>query len=261
MALSAAGYAIASVAAAAAGAVNALAGGGTLITFPVLTALGLPAVMANVTNTVALLPGYLGGSWAQRSVLAQPGQRRRLAAFIPAAAAGGLVGALLLFLGGEKAFRALVPWLILFAAGLLAFGGKIKSGLDARKSPSADSGAGSGPGPGPTLAIALASVYAGYFGAGASVISLAVLALALEGPLSELNAAKQAISLVGNLAAALLFSFSGRVDWTVAAAMAVSALAGGALGGLLAGRMKGPALRIAVVSIGLAVGAYYLIRG
>jgi uncharacterized membrane protein YfcA len=118
-----------------------------------------------------------------------------------------------------------------------------------------------GPSPASVLAIALSSVYAGYFGAGASVISLAVLALALEGPLSELNAIKQAISLASNLAAAIVFSFSGKADWIVVGVMAISALAGGLLGGAFAGRLKGPALRLTVVLIGVAVGVFYLVRG
>ncbi len=261
-----ASYALASAAALAAGAVNALAGGGTLVTFPVLVALGLPPVSANVTNTVALLPGYLGGAWSQRSVLARSDQRGRLALLLPAAAAGGLAGALLLLFGDERIFRFLVPYLILLASGLLAFGERIKRGLAARQvarggvGPERMAGHPAGPSRTAVLAIAFASVYAGYFGAGASVIVLATLGIALDGPLSELNAVKQAVSLLGNLAAALFFSISGKVDWSFAAVMAVSALAGGTLGGTIAGRIKGPALRAAVVAVGIAIGAYYLVR-
>ena len=97
----------------AAGAINALAGGGTLITFPVLVAVGVPAVAANVTNTVALCPGYVGGTMAQRNDL--KGQEKRLWYLIPAAVVGGLIGGILLLQTGEKLFRGLVPWLILGA--------------------------------------------------------------------------------------------------------------------------------------------------
>ncbi|MBM3437484.1 MAG: sulfite exporter TauE/SafE family protein, partial [Bacteroidetes bacterium] len=105
---------LAGVAAIAAGLVNAIAGGGTLITFPVLTALGIPAVAANVTNTVALCPGYLGGSFSQRNDL--KGQKHRIYWLVPLAITGGIAGGLLLLLSGEHIFRNLVPWLILFAS-------------------------------------------------------------------------------------------------------------------------------------------------
>src|SRR5512140_3071929 len=107
-------YVFAALAAVAAGLTNALAGGGTLITFPVLLAVGLPAVAANVTNTVALCPGYLGATLAQRGDLA--GQGRRMWIVIPAGALGGLLGGVLLLASGERTFRALVPFLILLAS-------------------------------------------------------------------------------------------------------------------------------------------------
>jgi len=250
-------YAFAAAAAVAAGAVNSLAGGGTLITFPVLTALGIPAVSANVTNTVALLPGYLGGAWAQRSSLARPEGRRRLALFAAAALAGGLVGALLLLATDERIFRALMPYLILAAAFLLAIGERVKRRLASRR----EAGARERTGVGAAAAIAGAAVYGGYFGAGVSVIFLAVLGIAVDEPLSELNASKQALSLVCNLAAALFFAFSGKVDWTIAGVMAICALGGGALGGAVAGRLKSSVLRALVVGVGLAVGVFYLVRG
>ena len=111
-------YLLIALAALAAGAINALAGGGTLITFPVLTAVGIPAVAANMTNTVALCPGYLGGILSQFKDL--QGQARRLWLFIPAGIIGGLLGGLLLQVTGEHLFYELVPYLILIAAGLLA---------------------------------------------------------------------------------------------------------------------------------------------
>ncbi len=106
------------LAAIAAGAINALAGGGTLITFPMLVAVGVPAVAANVTNTVALCPGYVGGTLAQRNDLR--GQKSRLWFTLPAGVVGGLIGGILLLHTGEKLFTNLVPYLILLASGLLA---------------------------------------------------------------------------------------------------------------------------------------------
>src|SRR5215475_3839690 len=123
-------YLVAMLAALAAGAVNALAGGGTLITFPTLTFLGIPAVAANVTNTVALCPGYFGGTLAQIKDL--QGQKNRLWLIIPAAIVGGVVGGYLLLLSGEKLFKQLVPYLILLASGLLAIQDPVRAWLTKR---------------------------------------------------------------------------------------------------------------------------------
>jgi uncharacterized membrane protein YfcA len=244
------------LAAVAAGAVNALAGGGTLITFPALMAVGVPAVVANVTNTVALLPGYLGGTWAQRQDLR--GQERRLRVLLPAALAGGLVGGLLLLLSGERLFRALVPYLILFAALLLAVQDEIRRRVFSASNPERVSSPREA---WAMMPVFLAAIYGGYFGAGLSVILLAVLGLVLEDNLTRLNALKQGLSLATNLTAALYFVASGRVLWPAALVMAVGALLGGMLGGFLAGRVKPIVLRWIVVGIGVVVGLIYLIRG
>jgi uncharacterized membrane protein YfcA len=241
-------------AALAAGFVNALAGGGTLITFPVLTLLGIPPVSANVTNTLALCPGYLGATLAQRDLLAE--QKHRLWWFLPAGAIGGLAGALILLLTGERLFTAVIPWLILLASLLLALGEPLKKWL-AKKSISdnhsrSDVAA--------SVPVAIAAIYGGYFGAGLSVIILAVLGLTLEDSLTKLNALKQAIAFSTNVAAAVVFLFSGQVVWLAAALMAVFALLGGAAGGKLAGKLNPAILRWVVVIIGLAVAAYYFLK-
>lgn len=237
------------------GAVNALAGGGTLITFPLLTAVGIPAVAANVTNTVALVPGYLGGTLAQLKDL--KGQERRLWLFIPAGIVGGLIGGILLLLSGEKLFRALVPFLILLASGLLAALEPLRGWLQRRTGKSAaevEMSAWAIP------LIGVAAVYGGYFGAGLSVIILAVLGLVLEDNLTRLNGLKQAIAFSVNIAAAIFFLFSRQVVWSAAVAMAIGALIGGALGGRLAGRIKPVTLRWVVVVIGVVVALMYLVR-
>ena len=168
-------YILAALAALAAGAVNALAGGGTLITFPMLTFLGVPAVAANVTNTVALCPGYFGGTLAQWNDLR--GQKNRLWLIVPASIVGGVLGGFLLLQTGEKLFKELVPYLILLASGLLAIQDPVRKWLTSRL------GAGhSGTGLEKLtwLPVGLASVYGGYFGAGLSVIVLSALGLTLE---------------------------------------------------------------------------------
>ena len=243
------------LAAVAGGAVNALAGGGTLITFPMLTAVGVPAVAANVTNTVALCPGYLGATFAQSNDLR--GQTPRLWLLLPGSVIGGVVGGILLLNTGEQAFRALVPFLILLAAGLLAIQEPLRVWLARR---AGQTGAMAGFETWAALPVGLAAIYGGYFGAGLSVIVLAVLGLVLDDSLTRLNALKQAISFAINIAAAFFLVFSGQVVWSAALVMAVGALAGGALGGRLAGRIKPAALRRIVVAVGIVVALIYLVR-
>ena len=249
-------YLLIALAAAAAGAVNALAGGGTLITFPTLVALGLPAVAANVTNTVALVPGYLGATLAQMKDIRD--QKRRLWYLVPAGVIGGLCGGLLLLNTGEELFRTLVPFLILLASGLLAVQDPLRAWIQRRVAQNGGQPVHEG---WAALPVGVAGIYGGYFGAGLSVIVLAVLGLTLEDNLTRLNALKQAIAISVNIAAAVLFIFSGQVVWPVALVMAGGALAGGSIGGRLAGRIKPATLRWVVVTIGVIVGLVYLIRG
>jgi len=243
------------IAALAAGAVNALAGGGTLITFPVLVSVGIPAVAANITNTVALCPGYFGGTLAQWNELR--GQKNRLWLIVPASIVGGVLGGFLLLQTGEKLFRDLVPYLILLASGLLAIQDPVRAWLVRRM----------GEGHEAKLEkltwfpVALASIYGGYFGAGLSVIVLSALGLTLNDTLTRLNALKQAVAFSVNVAAAIFFIFSGQVVWSAALVMAIGALIGGTLGGKLAGRIKPSTLRWTVVTIGVIVSIIYFVRG
>jgi uncharacterized membrane protein YfcA len=242
------------LAAVAGGAVNALAGGGTLITFPMLTAIGIPTVAANITNTVALCPGYLGGTFAQLQDLRS--YKREAWLLGATGAVGGIAGGILLLNTGEKAFRFLVPYLILFATGLMAVQPLLRSWIKRRGTAQ---GSGKMQEIGVVASVALASVYGGYFGAGLSVIVLAVLALVLEGSLTSLNALKQWVSFCVNIAAAIFFLFSGKIVWWAMLVMAVGALVGGNLGGRLAGRIKPGVLRAIVVTVGLVIAAIYFV--
>jgi hypothetical protein len=215
-----------------------------------MTAVGIPPVMANVTNAVALCPGYFGGTWAQRKDLA--GQGARLKLLLPLGALGGVLGAWLLLASGEKLFRALVPWLILGASALLAAQDPLRRWLIKRGRPAGDARLGA------ALPIASAAVYGGYFGAGLGVVMLATLGLTLDDSLNRLNAVKQALSFVINIAAALFFLGSDQVLWPVVGVMAVAALAGGSLGGRLASVIPAARLRLLVIAIGVGVGLFYL---
>jgi uncharacterized membrane protein YfcA len=235
--------------------VNALAGGGTLISFPALVALGIPEVTANITNTVALCPGYLGGALAQKKDLA--GQKKRLLLLVPVGIIGGIFGGILLLCISEQVFHILVPVLILLAAVLLAVQDRIREWIrrhtghdrtdDSRSRIAA-------------LPVGLSAVYGGYFGPGLSVIILAVLGLFFDDSLTRLNALKQCLSLGTNVAAAVFFLFSGLVLWPFALVMAAGALFGGAIGGRIASRIDPNRLRWTIVTIGIAVGLYFLAR-
>lgn len=248
-------YLMAALAALIAGAINALAGGGTLVTFPTLVALGIPPIMANVTSTVALCPGYFGATLAQLKDIRS--QQQRLWLVVPAAILGGLIGGFLLLNTGEKLFQALVPFLILLASLLLATQTPLRAWLNKRVQAHSAQGI-------PAFWVAplvlLGAVYGGYFGAGLSVIILAALALILDDSLTRLNAIKQAVAFCVNVAAAVFFLFSGKVVWAVAAVMAIGALIGGMLGGKLAGKIDPNTLRWLVVGIGVVIACVYWLR-
>ncbi|MDQ3295346.1 MAG: sulfite exporter TauE/SafE family protein [Myxococcota bacterium] len=240
-------------AACAAGAINAIAGGGSLISFPTLLAVGLPPVVASITNTVALCPGYLGAALAQRRDLA--GQGRRAAMLLPVGALGGVGGAFLLLHTDERAFDVIVPALLLFAALLVGAQDAIRTWLFGR-TPVTHRRAE----PWAMLPIALGAVYGGYFGAGLGVIVLAALGIVISDGLIRLNALKQLVSLVVNVAAAIVFMFSERIDWPVAGIMLAGALVGGVIGGKLASKIPARVLRWIVVVLGVAVAIVYFAR-
>jgi uncharacterized membrane protein YfcA len=266
-------------AALAAGGINAMAGGGTLVSFPTLTAIGVPAVAAKVTNTVALCPGYLAGTYAQRDDLAAQGQQLRWLSLL--AAIGGLAGAVLLDVTPEHAFRSLVPYLILLSCFLLLSQDRIRVWLTRADSPTPPADGGSvGPGgsvgrggsggtggsggPGGSVvtrrhavpmgvAVLFSAIYGGFFGAGMGIMLLALLGLFSDERLVRLNALKQALSFVVNVVAAVCFSISGHVRWELVPVMAVAALIGGGVGGRLSQKVNATILRRVVVVAGTAI--------
>ena len=238
----------------AAGAVNALAGGGTLLSFPALLALGVPPLSANITSTVALCPGYLGAALAQRRDLR--GQRARLAPLVALAAAGGVLGAMLLLHTDAHAFSRAVPWLILLACALLALQEPVRSMLARRAMRAADTATAWWTWP----LIGAGAVYGGYFGAGMSVILLASLGIAYQDSLVRLNALKQWLALAANFTAACWLAWRAPLDWRAVAVLALSAALGGAGGGRMAGRLSPPMLRRAVIALGIAIALVYFWR-
>jgi uncharacterized membrane protein YfcA len=241
------------LAAAAAGAVNAVAGGGTLISFPALLAVGVSPIAANVTNAVALCPGYFGATMAQWRQI--DGQRRRLWLCLPVAVAGGLVGATILLHTRERTFQVLVPYMLLIGSVLLALQDLVKRFALRRTTVHHRTSAALG-----GIVVLGAAVYGGFFSAGMSVIVLAVLALTMDDTFTRLNALKQVTAFAVNVAASVYFLFSEQVIWSTAALMAAGALMGGALGGRVAGRLHPTFLRWVVVSVGFGLAIYYWMR-
>lgn len=234
-----------------AGAVNAIAGGGSLITFPVLLASGLPAVTASMTNTVAMCPGYLGATIAQRRDL--EGQGRRALQLVPLSLVGSLAGAYILLHTTEKAFQTIVPFLLVFAAALLALQGKLRSFIAHHTGHSRSMAVA-------VLPVGLSAVYGAYFGAGMGVIILAILAVVIDDALVRTNALKQLMSLIINTCAAIVFLAQGHVDWLVALVIAIASLAGGLIGGKIASRIPEPLLRGLAIAVALGVAAVYFAR-
>ena len=237
-----------------AGAINAVAGGGSLVSFPALLAIGLPPLTANVTNSVAVWPGYVGTCYGYRRELRA--QQSRLLALTPAALLGGAVGCLLLLVTSPNTFERIVPFLVLSGSLLLAVQGRVTDWV--RRLPGGASGVRS-----PLLqaGIGLGAVYGAYFGGGLGVVLLVVLGLFLADDLQHLNGLKSALSLIINAVALVVFSLFGPVDWASVAVLAPAALAGGYLGATVARRLAPEKLRTAVVVFGLAVGAVLLVRG
>jgi len=242
-------------AAIAAGFINAMAGGGTLVSFPVLLAAGISPVAANVTNTVALLPGTIGGMWAQRKDFKS--QYQRLLKLLPVAIVGGISGGLLLLNTSENTFRSIIPYLILLATLLLAAQARIRSWVVGRI------GQAHTETHNPIVMMSLvfmAAIYGGYFGAGLGVILMATLGLVTDENMTRLNFLKQALGFAINLAAAVYFAFSGKVNWWVAFIMIFGSLLGGWIGGQLAGRIKPEILRWIVVSAGLVAAVIFFFK-
>jgi len=230
------------LAGAAAGTINSVVGSGTLITFPTLLALGYPPVVANVSNTVGLVPGSFSGAWGYRRELA--GQYGRLLRLGVASALGGLTGGALLLVLPDDVFDAVVPALIGLAVVLVI----VQPWLSRRLSLS--TGRHAHGGPILLVGIGLTGVYGGYFGAAQGVLLIAVMALALAEPLQRINAMKNVLAGLVNLVAALLFIAVAEVDWAVAGLIAAGSVVGGLLGARVGRRLPPAALRALIVVIG-----------
>lgn len=236
----------------AAGIINTVVGSGSLVTFPVLVALGYPPVLANVTNNIGILPGSVSGAVSYRKELA--GHGRELLGFAAFSAVGGVVGALLLLRLPTAAFHFIVPILIVGACVLVVIGPVLK-----RRSAHRTNDAGAGRRGGLSVAVGLTGIYGGYFGAAQGVILLASLTALLPGDIQRANAFKIVLAGTANLAAAVVFTFTTTVAWPAAFAIAIGAILGGQLGGLVGQRLPASVFRVVIVAIGLGAVIYFVI--
>jgi uncharacterized membrane protein YfcA len=251
---------VALIAAAIGGAVNAIAGGGTLLTFPAIVGLGLSPLVANATSTVALWPGAAGSLWGYRTELSDArGWALRFA--IPSLA-GGALGAWLLLHTPPDRFARLVPFLVLGATLLFLVQGPIMRRVSERGKPR-DGGSGLPirvpPGAFYVCQFAI-GVYGGYFGAGIGILMLAVLGFMGLTNIHQMNGLKNWGALCMNLVAAAMFVVGGVVDWPVAGALAIGGLVGGYGGSRLAQRVGQQSVRRAIVAIGFAAFVWLLLR-
>ncbi len=234
-----------------AGAINAVVGSGTLVTFPTLLAFGYPPVLANVTNNIGVLPGSITGAWAYRRELA--GQKARVMRLAGASVTGGIVGAILLLQLPESAFEAIVPALILLAVALVILQPRL-SKLVAKKEHAPAHG-----GKAAVAATLGCGIYGGYFGAAQGVLLMALLGILIDEHLQRLNAVKNILTGLVNFVAAIVFVLVSEVAWDAAAIIAVGSTVGGQVGGMYGRRLPPVALRGVIVVVGTTAAVRLLL--
>ena len=250
--LSAGGIILLAVSALLAGGINAVAGGGTLLTFPALIAAGLSPVSANVTNTVALVPGYVGGIAGYRHEL--DGQHARIRRLLPFAFAGSVVGAVLLLTTSERVFKFLLPILVFVAALLLVLQPVIQRRLSSSESETGENTK-QDRDVATIIGVFLAAIYGGYFGGVLGVILLAVLGVTTSDHLQKLNALKSVLQFAINIVAVVIFALWGPVQWWTVLLMAPLSLIGGWIGARVARGLKPSVLRGVIGTYGFLCAA------
>jgi len=239
-----------------AGAINSVAGGGSFVSFPALMFIGVPAKFANATNTVALWPGQvasIGAYWKQFEKL----PRKMVVPLVVTCVVGGIAGAWVLLVTPQSTFVWLVPWLILSATIIFAMSGRVTRWVRRRTS-SGEHHEFSTP-RGVLFQFAIA-VYIGYFGAGAGILILAMLALLGMEDIHSMNALKALLTTISNGVAMLMFMFSHAVYWPQAILMVVASMLGGYFGAHFAQKTKPEHVRMIVIAIGLVLSVYYFAK-
>jgi uncharacterized protein len=233
-----------------AGAMNSAAGGGSFVTLPVLTFMGVPSVIANATSTVALFPGSFASAWAYRNDF-KPFEGVSLRALFLASISGGLVGALLLLFTPGKSFDAIFPWLLLVGAVAFSFGRQAGAALRRRFHIGL-----------PALLVIqfLLAIYGGYFGGAVGIMTLAVWSLFFFADLTALNAAKTLLVGCMNATAVVCFVIAGKIWWHEALVMLVAAVVGGYIGARVARKVDPSRLRTAITALTFLMTAIVFYR-
>lgn len=234
-----------------AGALNAVAGGGTFISFPALVWLGVPPVMANATATLTALPGYVSSAWVMRKHITSEGEIG-VRLMYALAAVGGLSGAVLLMMTPEAVFGGVVPWLLLLATGIFAAGPQLVRFLAGR------GGLGA---PAATLLLLIVTIYGGYFNGGLGIMLLAAFSLIGFTNLHGMNGLKNALSAILSSISVVTYAMAGLIAWDSALALAVATTLGGYLGGHYSSRIRSmAALRVAIIGIGVCMSVAFFLR-
>jgi hypothetical protein len=228
----------------AAGCINVVVGSGTLITFPVLLAFGYPPVVANVSNTIGLVPGSAAGAVGYRRELR--GQWARVRTLMAATVVGSAVGATLLLTLPASAFKSIVPGFIGLALALIIIQPKLGAFLRRHRGHAHER-----IGPFTLLGVLLTGVYAGYFGAAQGILMLSILGLSFDDELQRLNATKNVLAAVANALAGIIFAFAAHVSWPVVALIVPGAILGGTLGATFGRRLSPAPLRALIVAVGI----------
>ncbi len=231
-----------------AGALNAVAGGGSFLTLPALVFTGVPPVVANATGTVALLPGYMAGAWGFRQDMAAP-PGLSLRAVVVLALLGGSLGAALLLVTPDATFKKIIPWLLLAATALFAFGPQLRRWAGAGQHGSSAFKAG--------LGMLLVAGYGGYFNGGLGILLLALFGLLGQTQLNAMNGMKNLVSALLTAIAVAIYAAGGIVQWPQALLMMLAATLGGYAGARVARQLPAGALRWGIVTTGLVMAAMF----
>ena len=238
-----------------AGALNAVAGGGSFLTLPALVFTGVPPVVANATGTVALLPGYMAGAWGFKDDMqAPPGLSMK--AVTALALVGGAAGAALLLVTPDATFRRIVPWLLLAATAMFAFAPQLRAWASGKNASNATPNATKA-----AIGMLIVAVYGGYFNGGLGILLLALFGLLGQTQLNAMNGMKNLVSALLTAIAVVIYALGGIVQWQQALIMMVAATLGGYLGARVARKIPAHILRWGIVATGLVMAGLFFAKG
>lgn len=243
------------VAAFTAGALNAVAGGGSFLTLPALVFTGVPPVVANATGTVALLPGYMAGAWGFKDDMQSP-PGLSMKQVVALSLVGGSVGAALLLFTPDATFRKVVPWLLLAATAMFAFGPQLRAWASGKNADAAAASATKA-----AVGMLIVAIYGGYFNGGLGILLLALFGLLGQTSLNAMNGMKNLVSALLTAIAVAIYAVGGIVEWKQAIIMMVAATLGGYLGARVARKIPAHILRWGIVATGLVMAALFFAKG